>query len=303
MKGIIFSGCSFTWGEGLHYYSDTKNLIFSKNQFFDIREYSDSHIKFKDANRFARLVANYFNSWEIVNAYNGGGISTNIDSLQRKFGIEPYNSLYEIRHDINDISAIVFQITDPLRGPFYVESKKIKNKIYSFNTLNMNDISSNNSMLLEACEEFGVENFEQILIEQHYEKIKKFLSYFESKNIVTKIICWQKSVAEDFLKYKFLKDRWITFDYKNQNMYSFEELYNNNHLFNNQGYFWKKYKVQFNDLHLSTFGHKAVAEFIIKNLENDIDFIKVHYNVTNNNFNKMQIFDGIEFGKKRNKLI
>jgi hypothetical protein len=302
MKGIIFSGCSFTWGEGLHYYSDTKNLMFSKNQFFDIRDYSDSHIKFKDANRFARLVANNFDSWEVVNAYNGGGISTNIDSLQRKFGIEPYNNLYEIKYNINDISALIFQITDPLRGPFYIESKKIKNKIYSFDTINVTDIDSNND-LLAVCEEFGVENFEEILIEQHYEKIKKFLSYFESKNIVTKVICWQKEVAEEFLKYDFLKDRWITINYKNENMNSFEELYNSNELFNNQGYFWKKYKVQFNDLHLSTFGHRIVAESIIDNLENDINFIKLHYNITNNKFNKVQIFEGAQSGEKRNKLI
>jgi hypothetical protein len=28
MKGIMFAGCSFTWGQGLEYYSDLNDKVF-----------------------------------------------------------------------------------------------------------------------------------------------------------------------------------------------------------------------------------------------------------------------------------
>ena len=36
MKGMVFAGCSFTWGEGLHLYSDVSNIVYTKNQNFNI---------------------------------------------------------------------------------------------------------------------------------------------------------------------------------------------------------------------------------------------------------------------------
>ena len=33
MKGIIFGGCSFTWGQGLYFYSDLVDLKYPKSHY------------------------------------------------------------------------------------------------------------------------------------------------------------------------------------------------------------------------------------------------------------------------------
>lgn len=65
MKGIVFAGCSFTWGEGLELYSDlpTLNLESIKRygyHFPDSGYYMPkSHLKFIESNRFSRLVSHH----------------------------------------------------------------------------------------------------------------------------------------------------------------------------------------------------------------------------------------------------
>ena len=68
---MVFAGCSFTWGEGLHLYSDVSDIVYTKNQNFDIHNITETHKKCIQSNRFARKVANHFDSWEICREHNG----------------------------------------------------------------------------------------------------------------------------------------------------------------------------------------------------------------------------------------
>ena len=48
-KGIIFAGCSFTWGQGLYFYSDLPRQKYPLNEFtFNREELTDAHLRFKD---------------------------------------------------------------------------------------------------------------------------------------------------------------------------------------------------------------------------------------------------------------
>ena len=53
-------GCSFTWGQGLWYYSYSPTVIEDKPYQFNPSLLNESHHKFKDSRRFARLVADHF---------------------------------------------------------------------------------------------------------------------------------------------------------------------------------------------------------------------------------------------------
>ena len=115
-KGIIFSGDSFTWGEGLELFS----YLPSTNHYIDKQKYSMdgphnfawdpkfkySHRMFQQKSRFARLVANHFNTWEDVYDRNGGCPYSNLDELF--FQID--------RTPLTDVSDIVIQITDIWRS-------------------------------------------------------------------------------------------------------------------------------------------------------------------------------------------
>jgi len=115
-KGIIFSGDSFTWGEGLELFS----YLPSTDHYIDKKKYSMegpfnfawdpkfkySHRMFQQKNRFARLVANHFNTWEDVYDRNGGCPYSNLDELFFQMDRTP----------LTDVSDIVIQITDIWRS-------------------------------------------------------------------------------------------------------------------------------------------------------------------------------------------
>ena len=65
-KGMVFAGCSFTWGQGLYFYSNMPNLDYENANFYPSCKITDAHIRYKDAIRFPRLVANHFETFEIV---------------------------------------------------------------------------------------------------------------------------------------------------------------------------------------------------------------------------------------------
>ena len=48
VKGIIFAGCSFTWGQGLYYYSNLPTLKEPGPFLYDNNIVEQSHIKFME---------------------------------------------------------------------------------------------------------------------------------------------------------------------------------------------------------------------------------------------------------------
>lgn len=74
---IFFGGDSFTWGEGLELYNETSYWIKQRNErntWLELEtKQTDDSIQFREQNRFAGLVSNYFNTKQLVLNYNGGG--------------------------------------------------------------------------------------------------------------------------------------------------------------------------------------------------------------------------------------
>ena len=105
MKRILFAGDSFTWGEGLQFYSGQKDVFFPKTHKFDPTLISNLQMEFIINNRFPTLVGNHFNKETILRADNGGS-----NTWSTKF-------IKEIKNT-NQISHIIYQLTDLYREEF-----------------------------------------------------------------------------------------------------------------------------------------------------------------------------------------
>lgn len=133
VKGIIFAGCSFTWGEGLELYSNLPTIdmeYYNKYGYHypHVMEIENgvkpSHIEWMKSNRFARKVATHFNTFECVYGENGGSYQ----STMKQHIIDNYNKYG------TDISHIVIQCTEylrdiPLIGESYVNREGENEKI------------------------------------------------------------------------------------------------------------------------------------------------------------------------------
>jgi hypothetical protein len=95
MKGIIFAGCSFTWGQGLYFYSDLPNVIPQSDNDFHPSKVTDAHVKYKDTLRYPRLVANFSTS-DHTNEDTGYKIRETMWRVYSRIG------LYVLSHNINN---------------------------------------------------------------------------------------------------------------------------------------------------------------------------------------------------------
>lgn len=140
-KGIIFCGCSFTWGQGLWHYSDLKNIHRPKVcNSFEFKQITGGHFKYAQKNRFARLVANHFDTFDVVKNANGGSEENSLGFLNNLFntreerlgeyGYEIENTF--IRYHFDDIEYIVYQFSQPIRNGFQFE---INTADYSMNEI------------------------------------------------------------------------------------------------------------------------------------------------------------------------
>jgi hypothetical protein len=286
MKGMVFAGCSFTWGEGLHLYSDVCDISYTKNQNFNIHNIKESHKKCIQTNRFARKVANHFDTWELCRENNGGSNLDNLEFIKKSFGInEDYTLQPNSTFNIKDISCLVFQITHPERGPFLLYSNKdnIKYKMHimSLDNESLNNQPEEKEKLIKLYEEYG-DSFESQISKTLFDELEELFIFLEKHNIVCKILLWQERVGKSIENNKFLKDRLITLSYRKKVYKSIEELTDRYSKLAILGHF-KKFGVQINDQHPSKLCHQLIAENIINNLENDTNFIKYHFNITNNN--------------------
>ena len=140
MKGLLFGGCSFTWGQGLYFYSDLNRLVYPENEFTYKREHlNDAHLRFKDTLRYPRLVANHFKTFEMVKNVNGGSEDETFDFFKTMFEIPRETQLahYHLdRFDYDDFDYIIIQTSQIWRNKFYFTLNGVEDFAY---------ISSNNN--------------------------------------------------------------------------------------------------------------------------------------------------------------
>lgn len=290
MRGIIFAGCSFTWGEGLELYSDYPSVRYEfykqehKGYYFPeaVMYQKPGHIKFIEANRFSRKVAQHFNTFDLVYPKNGGSLST-----MRKF---IQSSLLEYE---NDIEYIILQFTEVLRDVYIhdnctnsccqISVREILNERISYEC---GEITLDEYKKYKSYELYNqyFDNKTPIQIDAEYStnelvKTLKYLYNIKSETLKVKFLgTWTNDLGKyESLKesnpelYQFYKENLIPIETKNGIHQTIFSAYNSD----------PQYRIASdlpwsNNDHPSLEFHKILTKSIIKNIENDVK-IKNNY--------------------------
>jgi len=266
MKGIVFAGCSNTWGHGLWYYSGLDNIPYG-DEHLNYHIEKSSYMNFKNTNRYSRLVANHFNTYDVVKFTTAGTDEVSLRFLDLIFSnvTDFYNTRWisEERYDYDEIEYIIFQTTFPDRSSIYIERD---GKTYNFS---LSD-HKNWSTFIKTLSIYGIKTFEQfysILLEQLIHKIKTAFEFYESKGIKCRIYCWTKDYVDLIKDDEFLSQRFITFEHQGKKYDCAHQIIED----------YPHYQIKFdyesfggeppNDYHPSDKMHKVIAENIISFIE------------------------------------
>jgi hypothetical protein len=257
MNGIVFAGDSFTWGQGLYYYSKLPGLKIPKTGHYLDTYVTPSHRRFKETKRFARLVANKFETFELVKSGNGGSDYESLEFIDDIFKKDGYK--YE------DISYVIFQTTHFMRNAFEMEIDGESKELYFNNSImkmqNMHDffikwINKNN---------YTLEDYEKLHIKQIFDKIKNKFIELESNGVKCKIMCWTSEYIDLIKNDEYMFDKFIPIFYDNKNIDCFETFMEDypEMMIKTDPYF----KNTIGDGHLSLNAHKIIANNIINKIE------------------------------------
>ena len=258
MKGIIFAGCSFTWGQGLYYYSDMKNVIPQTDENFQQRNLTNAHINYKNTLRFPRLVANHFKTFEIVKKQNGGSDKDSIDFVNRIFNEDNTDG----RYYMEEIEYIIFQTSQITRNGYEF--------IYNNTKYNINQSHSNKPFINWLLEQnLTYDQWFTNFCKESFEMIKNFFIFYEEKGIKCRILCWQNDLLSHIKNDEYMFNRFITLE----NYDTINDLViNNKHMLISKDYL--NFENPINDRHPSKLCHQIIAQNIIKYIENE--FTTIH---------------------------
>ena len=263
MKGIIFVGCSFTWGQGLYFYSDLIDVPKMGDVDFHQHLLKDSHCKFKDTLRFPRLVANHFNTFEVVKKQNGGNDESSIEFVNSLFNGS--NEIYKFNYD--DFDYLIFQTSQIVRNKFKFNYGGID---YSINVPGKHHTYTDDEMMfLHWLTDSGI-NYDQWYESfkiQVIANIKNFLISIEEKGIKTKIVLWQDDLINLVENDTFLSEKSIILEYENKSYKCIDYVIKMNKGMT-IGTDYENLVDPVHDTHPSKKCHQIIANSIIKNIEN-----------------------------------
>ena len=268
-KGIVFAGCSFTWGQGLYYYSNMSTLKESLPNRYHESLVTDAHNMFRKTLYYPRLVANHFNTFEISMIQNGGSDETSFKYLKNAFGlINPSIDYVKEKYYFDEIEYIIFQTSEPRRN------------IYHYNYINT-DGSIDEYEYGTFAEKVNDNKFIKYLIEQKkctmdewfdehtknwFQQIKQNLEFYESKNIKTFVLNWQTDYNKYFITDEWMQNRLIKFNYNNIEYNTIRDMMDKNkNLCINFDY--KNFEIPPKDQHPSKECHRVIAGAVIKKIE------------------------------------
>lgn len=291
---IIFSGCSFTWGQGLWSYCPSDLKMPTVNEYIeqgygvpDVGEF------FRQDNRYASLVAKHFYSREIIKRWNGG---TDDESI--KF-IEDVRKNWVTRHSLltenviwDNVKYIVFQTTQPYRSPFtfYHKNKEYQvisepgmhnlERVQEIIRWSDEDCPECDNAIKETIEHpnldifldwlidnnLSVDDFAEIHLKHMSGRIKESLKHYEETyGIKTLIISWTDEYLPYFIKDKFCNERLVRLKYNSKEFNCIAHLFQEN----------KKFEILNDDETLHETGtdghpslkcHRVIADSLIEKI-------------------------------------
>lgn len=234
-KGIVFTGCSHTWGSGLYFYApfiDVKNAI--ANNTTDSHNITQAMYKFMSANRFSRLVADKLGTWEVNKTDNGGSDDGSITWLEYIIDLETpgntnalskkhYKKFADQHYSVDEIGYVILQLTDPFRNyQVYINDDKLELNVAGIrdrHNLNQNNINMFDGKIqsdtYEKLFKFYSDNFtswedmEHFFIKQNLNLIKELFIKYEAAGIKCRILTWQNEYVPFLINDEFFNKIYI----------------------------------------------------------------------------------------------
>ena len=271
IKGILFGGCSFTWGQGLYHYSNLSNLpATSESHSFNSRAITESMVRHKNSLRFPRLVANGLNTFEVCKE-DVGRLLGNGGSEDETFDFFDYLFNVERKFTYDDFSHIIIQLSNPYRNYFEFELDGVTYKTKILNTYLYNGIDDDivgGKEFDKYCRlhDYTIDDIqEQHLIKQH-KKLKERVIFYNKKGIDVKIICWFDDIIYSYEKNSFFNDKVIKIKNNNKEYGTIMSLMKSDDEMTIEGDFKKNKNRNVFDVHPSKECHQIIAKSIINNL-------------------------------------
>lgn len=249
MNGIIFAGCSFTWGQGLYYYSNLKHIPKFEDWVKDYSLMTNAPINFKNTIRFPRLVANHFSTFEVCRETNGGSDEMSFKFLEVLFTrdkvankLEHYGFLTTQFYEYDEIDYIVFQTSQPQRCSYEINCENEKYKVYindnssnktrvtyTSHTGEDNDLSEDESLDIIykwlKNNNLTIDELYKLHIENQIDIMKKNFMFYESKGIKIKLLLWTNDLLKWVQNDDYLKSKLIPLYHDSQKFNTIDDLF------------------------------------------------------------------------------
>jgi hypothetical protein len=279
---MTFAGCSFTWGQGLWYYSALDSLIEDTAYGYEPGLRNTVHHEFRKKWRWPNRVADHFGTVDVTHSQNGGANDQIVEywsacfKNKKPIQVRSFDGrrIIDTTEPINysDVSHFVFQFTQWWRSSITLniggQQKSVNvqacwddNQPYK---KIFNDWFDNNG------ERLGMNNlgdFHQSIIKRDIFQVKQLLEELEQQGIKTYLMSWPWEHTESIKNDPWLSERFISFDYNEKNYRCIEELITTEKLTIETD--TEFFTVPPKDAHPSLKAQQVIADNVIKFIENN----------------------------------
>lgn len=262
MKGMIFAGCSFTHGHGLWQYMDIKD----NPDDDDCSSLRSIHRRYQETIRFPRLVANYFNTFEVVRENFSGDDHNSIGYINQLFNIDSNIKFFDNDplswFDFDDISYVVIQTSFIDRSPYITDETTL-------DLVQLSEMENEEYYLIK----WGFSTFREYFIEhtkRWYTQYVKLTNLLESKGIKVLFL----NITDDFLNLfesnKYMKNKLVKLQYDNFEFLTINDLFEHDKTLKIENDYKFFGETPPKDLHPSKKCHEVIAKSIIQKIKNEI---------------------------------
>jgi hypothetical protein len=288
MKGLLFGGCSFTWGQGLYFYSDLPRQKYPLDEYsYKREELTDAHLRFKDTLRFPRLVANHFNTFESFKIVNGGSEDETFNFFENIFNDLEKNNVQDFisyeRYQYEDFDYVIIQLSQVSRNKFHftldgvhqfcgawVGPTQPRSKNISGDTEIKFGYNIDNLLIWMEQNNMSIDEWFELHKDMQVKRLKEKLLFYEDKGIKPIIFTWTDELLGRIKKDEYLYSKFINLSYNNETYETIEDLLQSNSNLKIQGDYDYFKNGPPTDHHPSKKCHEIIAQNIIKRIEKDI---------------------------------
>jgi hypothetical protein len=271
IKGLLFGGCSFTWGQGLYHYSNLSHLAASSEKCsFNSKGITEAMIRHKNSIRFPRLVANQLNTFEVCKD-DVGKLHGNGGSKDETFDFFDYLFNVERKFSYDDFSHIIIQLSNPYRNYFEFELDGLmyKTKILNthlYNGIDDDDVGGEEFEKYCALNNYTIDDIQELHLKKQYKRLKERVIFYNKKGIEVRIVCWFGDVIFSEKDDNFFNDKVVKLKYKNKEFVTIMSLMQSDGEMVIEDDFKKNKNLIVLDRHPSKLCHQIIANSIINNL-------------------------------------